>query len=113
MKKMAKVLLCVMVLSTLAIGSQANAAPPAFAGWYNCTVSSAGSLGSFYFMFVTNNDAVWTGARTFLIDAANPATNTMLAALLTGYASGGQVSLYLPGGTAANSFVSGVVAGSL
>lgn len=116
------VLLCVMVLSAVAIGNEANAALPAFPDWYNCTVLSTGSLPSapfgFYFVFVTSNDALWTGARAFLMNATDPATKTAYAAALTGYASGGQVSLYIPGFSNAspppqNTFVQGVNAGSL
>lgn len=118
MKKMAMVLLCVIVLSTLAIGSQANAAVPAYADWYNVTATSCGAMTTFYFVFVTSNDALWTGVRLFLIDGTNAATKTILAASLTGYASGGQLSLYIPGYSnasppPANTFVTGVVAGSL
>ena len=122
MKKMAMVLLCVMVLSAVAIGNEANAALPAFPDWYNCTVLSAGSLPSapfgFYFVFVTSNDALWTGARAFLMNATDPVTKTAYAAALTGYASGGQCSLYIPGFSNAspppqNTFVQGVNAGTL
>jgi hypothetical protein len=116
MKKMVMVLACVMLLSAFAIGGEALAAPPAFADWYNCTVLSVGSFSSnAYFIFVTNNDAVWAGPRVFLMDGAQPGTKSMLATALTGYAGTGQVSLYMPppAGVAPNTFVSAVLAGSL
>lgn len=87
--------------------------PPPYAGWYNCTLASCGALASFYFIFAANNDAAWTGNRVFLIDASNPANKAVLAAALTGYSTTGQVSLYLPDSIAENTFVQGVVAGSL
>ena len=43
MKKMAMVVLCVMVLSTVAIVNEA-AATTANPDWYNCTIQSAGGL---------------------------------------------------------------------
>jgi hypothetical protein len=114
------VLLCVMVMASVAISNEASAAVPAFADWYNVTAVSVGALPSFnfYFIFCTSNDTLWTGVRCYLVDSSNPATKAVLAAGLTGYASGGQLSLYIPGFSnasppPANTFVSGVVAGSL
>jgi hypothetical protein len=114
MKKMAMVLLCVVVLSALAIGSESNATPT-YPGWYNVTLVSAGALPTynFYFLFATSSDASWTGNRVFLIDASNPATKAALAAALTAYSSSGQASLYMPTSIEPNTFVEGVVAGTL
>ncbi len=100
MKKMAMVVLCVMVLSVVAaIGNEAVAAPTN-TDWYNCTAVSVGALPApwnFYFVFATNNDGWWANSRLFFIDATNAAAKPMLATLLTGYASGGAVALYIPG----------------
>ena len=114
MKKMAMVLVCVMLLSALAIGSDAVAAPPPFPGWYNCKVISVGSFTvNAYFIFASNNDGAWTGNRVFLMDGVQPGTKAMLATALTGYAGTGEVSLYLPTSIAENTFVQAVLAGSL
>ena len=122
MKKMAMVLLlCVMVLSVMAIDNEANALP-AFPGWFNCTVVSCGALPNapfgVYFLFVTSNDNLWTGSRYFYMNANDPNTKSQFAAALTGYASGGQVSLLFLNNSTANppvqgTFADGVNAGSL
>ena len=113
-KALVLMLLGVMVVSAMAFGVQPAAALPAFPDWYNCTLLSCGAMSGFYFIFATNNDALWAGSRLFLIDGTNPATKPILAAALTGYSSTGQVSLYSPGGVPpANTFIQGVVAGSL
>ena len=118
MKKMVMVVLCVMVMAAMAIdvGPAAAAAVPP---WYNVTLSACAAMPNFYFLFCTSDDAVWTGTRVFLMDATNPATKPMLAAALTGFASSGKGSVWIPGfGGAsdpppANSFAQAVSAGSL
>jgi hypothetical protein len=113
MKKMAMVLVCVMLLSVLAIGSEANATT-ANPDWYNVTIQSCGAVGGLYFIFCTSNDTLWTGQRIFLMDATNTANKSLLAASLTGQANGGSAALYMPGGVpAAGSFVVGVGAGTV
>ncbi len=123
MKKMAMVVLCVMVLSVVAaVGSEAIAAPTN-TDWYNCTAVSVGALPApwnFYFVFATNNDSWWTGSRLFFLDSTNLAAKAMLATVLTGYASGGNVALYIPGYSnsavnppPANTVVTGVGSGSM
>lgn len=124
MKKMAMVVVCVMMLSTMAIVNDA-AATTINPDWYNCTIQSTGALGTtFYFVFATcagvGGGGSWADSRVFLIDssAAGPG-KALLAGLLTGYASGGQAALYIPGFTAvttgppAASAVVGVGAGSV
>lgn len=113
MKKMAMVLMCVMVLSGMAIGSaNATVANP---GWFNVTLVSCGSLPSFnvYVITATSNDNTWAGQRVFLMDATNAALKTSFATALTGYSSGGQAAIYLPNTQAANTFIDGVYAGTL
>jgi hypothetical protein len=114
MKKLAMVMVCVMVLSALTIGSVANATT-ANPGWYNVIVTYIGALPTygFYSLTATSSDTSWTGPRIFLIDAANPETKSMLATALTGYANSGGVTLYLPNTIAEYTFVGGVGAGAL
>lgn len=113
MKKMAMVLVCVMLLSVLAIGSQANATT-ANPDWYNVTIQSTGSVGGLYFIFCTSVNTLWTGQRMFLIDAANAAAKSQLAAALTGLANSGAAALYSPGGVPpAGGFMVGVGAGNV
>ena len=121
MKKMVMVLMCVMVLSAAVTINEANALP-AFGDWYNVSIQSVGAAPNapynFYFIFCTSSDALWTGPRSFLVDSTNVNNKTMLAALLTAYASGNNASLFMPGFTNAspppqNTFVSAAVAGLL
>ena len=114
MKKMAMVLVCVMLLSALAISSESNATV-ANPDWYNVTVNSCGALTyNLYFIFATSTLATpaWTGQRLFLIDGVNPAGKALLAAGLTGVANGAG-ALYLPTTIAANTYVIGVGAGTV
>ena len=115
MKKMAKVLVCVMLLSALAIGSESNATA-ANPDWYNVTINSCGALNwNYYFIFCTSTltpTPAWTGQRMFLMDGANTANKALLAAALTGQ-SNGFASLYMPGGVTAGSFVTGAGAGTI
>jgi hypothetical protein len=114
MKRIAMVLVCVMVLSALAIGGVANATV-ANPGWYNVTLVSIGSLPSYglYVITCSSDDTTWTGNRVFLMDATNQAMKTSLAAALTGYSVSGKASIYLPTTQAANTFFDGVYAGTL
>lgn len=112
MKKMVMVLLCVMVLAVFTVGNEAVAAPPA--GWFNCTLNSIGTLPSFYFLTATDQATPPAFTATFFtIDPTGAQAKAYLAAALTGYASGGNVSLYLPNGTAPFTQVEGVLAGLL
>ena len=114
MKKM--VLVCVLLLSVLAIVSVSNATV-ANPGWYNASVQSVGALPSsnFYFIFATDlgGTPAWTGSQVFLLDANIADNKAGLAAALTGFANSSGVAMYLPGGTGAGTFVSGVGAGSV
>jgi hypothetical protein len=112
MKKMAMVLVCVMLLSAFAIGSAAVAAVPP--GWYNCTVTSVGIVpaGNYYFVVAQNPDGGWVGSQSFLIDSTTAAAKTLLATILTGYSGTGQVALFLPDGVGQFAFVQAVVAGA-
>ena len=114
MKKLAMVLVCVLVLSALTFSSAANATT-ANPGWYNVTVTYIGALPTFgfYSLTATSSDTSWNGTRIFLIDATNPETKSMLATALTGYANGGAVAVYLPSSIAEFTPVSGVGAGVL
>jgi hypothetical protein len=111
MKKMAKVLLCIMVLSVLAIGSDAGATAT-YPGWYNCTVQSVGALpapGAVYVIFATDvTGTFWTDSRVFFLDALE---KPGLAAALTALAASGNIALYLPTSYAAATYVQGVSAG--
>jgi hypothetical protein len=112
MKKMAVVFICAMLLSTIAVSSQVNATT-ANPGWYNTSVSFVGALplAGLYSIVATSADQSFPAGTTYLIDATNPETKSMLATVLTGYANSGPVALYLPNGIAAYSFCSGVAAG--
>ena len=121
MKKVAMVVLCVVMLSMVAFGNEA-AATTANPDWYNCTIQSAGGSGAFYFVFATcagvGGTSSWTDSRVFLIDnSATGQGKAMLAAVLTAYASGGQCALAFPGsGSAAvpaGTFIGAVGAGSV
>lgn len=107
MKKMAMVLICVAMMSALVVGAASAATPP----WYNCTITAPGATGPFFFVYATSDTTAWVGSQLFLIDASDPIMKAAFAALLTGFANGQQVTLYLPGGIAPNSFISGVSAG--
>jgi len=106
------VLVCVMLLSVVAIGSEALAAGP----WYNCNLTSVGSLPAPYNFFFINASAAdgvsWTGVQTFLMDATDPVMKTLYAAALTGFANSSTCSLYLPYGPT-QQFVSGFLAGPM
>ena len=114
MKKMAMLLACIMVLSALTIGNEANATT-VNPGWFNVTLVSCGSLPSYglYVITCSSDNATWTGNRVFLLDANNPAVKASFAAALTGYANGGKASIYLPTTQAANTLIDGVYAGTL
>jgi hypothetical protein len=113
MKKMAMVLVCVMLLSVLAIGSESNATT-ANPDWYNVNIQSCGAVGGLYFVFCTSVDSLWTGQRIFLMDATNPANKSLLASALTGQAGGGLGALYMPGGIPpSGAFIVGVGAGNV
>jgi hypothetical protein len=113
MKKKALVVLlvCVMGIAALGIGSAGAAATPP---WYNCSLQIVGALPTFYFMQATDLAATPAfTARFFTIDSnlhTNPQAKAYLASALTGYASGGFVSLLLPD-IAAFAVVQGVTAG--
>ena len=115
MKKMAMVLVCVMLLSALAISSESNATA-ANPDWYNVSLQSCGALNNnLYFIFCTSTltpNPAWTGQRIFLMDGSNPACKALLAAGLTGVANGSG-ALYLPGTIAAGTYVTGVGAGTV
>ena len=114
MKKMAMVLACVMLLTVLAISSESNATV-LNPGWYNVIINSSGALTSnLFFLFATSTLATpaWPGQRLFLMDGANPACKALLAAGLTGVANGAG-ALYLPTTIAANTYVTGVGAGTV
>jgi hypothetical protein len=114
MKKMAMVLVCVMLLSTLAISTESNATA-ANPDWYNVSINSCGALNyGLYFVFCTSTDspAAWTGQRLFLMDGANANSKAMLAAGLTGNANSSG-ALYMPSGIAAGTYCTGVGAGSV
>ena len=114
MKKMAMVLICVMVLAALAIGSKANATA-ANPGWYNITVTSVGALPAFniYTITATSNDATWTSTHIFLLDSTIPDTKSALATALTAYSNGGLAAIYLPNSQATGTFTNAVNAGTL
>jgi len=123
MKKMAMVVLCVMMLSTVVIVNDA-AATTLNPDWYNCVVQSAGGLNPIYgFCFATcagtGGGGAWADSRVFLIDTTTTQGRALLASVLTGYASGGTAALYIPGFTAVptgpplGNFISGVGAGSV
>ena len=114
MKKMAMVLVCVMLLSALAISSESNATV-LNADWYNVTINSSGALTyNIFFVFATSTLATpaWTGQRVFLMDGSNPACKALLAAGLTGVANGSG-ALYLPTTIASGTYVTGVGAGTV
>ena len=71
MKKMAMVVLCVMMLSTVAIVNDA-AATTVNPDWYNCAVQSCGALTTFGFVFATcagvGGGGTWADSRVFVID---------------------------------------------
>lgn len=100
MKKMAMVLLCVMVLSSAIIVNE-SAATTANPDWFNCTMQSAGVVGAFGFVFVTSagtgGTTPFTTSTLYAFDATTVNGKAMLAAALTAYASGGAVALYFPG----------------
>ena len=115
MKKMAMVLVCVMLLSALAIGSESNATPTN-PDWYNVTINSCGALDyNLYFIFATSTltpTPAWSGQRVFLMDGANVNNKALLAAALTGQA-GGSGALYMPNGIGAGAFVTGAGSGTV
>lgn len=107
-KAMVVVLLCVLGIAAFSVSNAGAAATPP---WYNCTVSVVGSLSTLYFLQAADVGGAF-GPTYFLIDAVNnPQAKAYLAAALTGYASGGFVSLYLPSGFAPNTIVQAVMAG--
>jgi hypothetical protein len=121
MKKMAVVVLCVVMLS-MVVAVNESAATTANPDWYNCAIQSTGASGAFYFVFATcagvGGTASWADSRVFLIDnAAGGQGKAMLAAVLTGYASSGAVALAFPGfGNAdvpAGTFIGAAGAGSV
>jgi hypothetical protein len=70
MKKMAMVLVCVMLLSAFAIGSAAVAAVPT--GWYNCTVT--GRTAQRWILLCRCSESDGDGWQPkFLIDSHNAA----------------------------------------
>ena len=111
MKKMAMVLLSIMVLSVLAIGTSEVEATTLYPGWYNTTVQSVGALpapSSVFVIFATSSDNSWPNSRVFFLDGLE---KPGLAAALTGLAGTGAVALFLPTGVAEATFVQGVTAG--
>jgi hypothetical protein len=113
MKKMAMVLICVMVLSTLALSSNPVEAVSPYPDWFNCTVTNCGLVfGNVYFVHVTTVDGQWQGTNTFFIDAADASSKAAYASMLTAYANNGQVSLYIPSQSVTpNTFISGCTVG--
>lgn len=120
MKKMAMVVLCVMMVSAVGIVNNA-AATTLNPDWYNCTLQSAGAAGQFYFVFATcagvGGTASWVDSRVFLIDNAPTGQGkAMLAAALTAAAGSGAAALAFSGFGNANvpagTFVSAVSAGT-
>jgi hypothetical protein len=112
MKKMVMILLCVMLLSALAIGGESNATT-ANPGWYNCTINSVGAdtSGTYYIVNATSSDTTWAGVRVFFVDGLAAGGKGMLATILTGYASSGSVALYLPSSQNPYTYIGAVTAG--
>ncbi len=100
MKKMAMVLLCVVMLS-MAVVVDESGATTANPDWFNVTVQNVGITGNLGFIFATcagtGGTPSWTDSRFYGYDASTPAGKAMLAAALTGYASGGSLAVQFPG----------------
>lgn len=100
MKKMAAVVLCVMVLSMAFVVNE-SAATTLTPDWFNCTLQNAGVLSTLGFVFATcagtGGGPSWTDSRFFGYDASSPSGKAMLAAALTAYASGGSAAILFPG----------------
>jgi hypothetical protein len=118
MKKMMMVLVCVMLLSGLAIGNEANATT-ANPGWYNVIINSAGALTyNLGFIFATSSITAWPGQRLFLIDLTpDPSTGAsagkaLLAAALTGNANQ-TGALYMPDSIDIRAYCAGIGAGTV
>lgn len=100
MKKMAVVVLCVVMLS-MAVAVNESAATTLNPDWFNVTVQNVGVLQTLGFLFATCAGAggtqSWTDSRFFGYDSSTAAGKAMLAAALTGYASGGTLAVQFPG----------------
>ena len=100
MKKMAVVLLCVVMLS-MAVAVNESAATTLNPDWFNLTVQNAGVLQTLGFFFATcagtGGTPSWTDSRFYGYDSSTPTGKAMLAAALTGYASGGTFAVWFPG----------------
>ena len=81
------VLACVMALATVSVGS-------AVAGFYTCTVNSTGCAGTFFTLNLTDVNGAFP-ATDFVIDAAIPGANAMLATALTAFANSTNLKVWL------------------
>ena len=91
MKKVLMVVLCVLMLGSLAVAS-------AQAGQiYNCTVNNCGVSGTTYYINITDTAATpaFTAFTFFLPTTAGGDQKAMLAAAMTAWSTGGKLAVWL------------------